>query len=284
MSLIAYVNGRFLPLASAHVHIEDRGFQFADGVYEVIACYGGGFLALDAHLERLKRSCDAIRLAPPVDMEAMGGLVHEIYRRNRLEDAMIYIQITRGVAPRMHVPGGDLAPTLILTVRPLPEVDEEKLLYGVSGITRPDIRWKRCDIKSIALLASVLGKQEAVREGAAETFWLDAQGHVLEGCSTNILAVIDDTLVTHPTDHAILGGITRDLLLRLARRHRIPVQERPWKMSEPGLAECMLTSTTNAVLPLTRMDGKVIGDGRPGPVSTRLRSLMLAEIERLCRT
>ncbi len=282
MSLTACVNGRFLPLESATIHIEDRGFQFADGVYEVIACYGGKFLALESHLKRLARSCAAISLSLPVSMDKLEHLARETYRRNRLDDAMIYIQVTRGVAPRMHVPSGNPAPTLILTVRPLPEVDDEKLLYGMSGITLPDIRWKRCDIKSIALLASVLGKQEAIRRGAAEAFWLDDDGHVLEGCSTNIMAVIDGALVTHPPDHAILGGITRDLAIRLARRHHIPVTERPWKMDEANLTECMLTSTTSAVMPLTRINGSEIGDGKPGTVTARLRTLMLEEIDKLC--
>jgi len=282
MNLTACVNGRFLPLESATVHIEDRGFQFADGVYEVIACYGGKFLALESHLERLARSCEAIGLSLPVSMKELERLAREIYKRNRLDDAMIYIQVTRGVAPRMHVPAGNPAPTLILTARPLPEVDDEKLLYGVAGITLADIRWKRCDIKSIALLASVLGKQEAIRRGAGEAFWLDDEGHVLEGCSTNIMAVINETLVTHPPDHAILGGITRGLAIRLARRHRISVVERPWKMDEANLTECMITSTTNAVMPLTRINGGDIGDGRPGPVTTRLRGLMLEEINKLC--
>jgi len=282
MNLTACVNGRFLPLESATVHIEDRGFQFADGVYEVIACYGGKFLALELHLERLARSCEAIGLSLPVSIKELERLVREIYKRNRLDDVMIYIQVTRGVAPRIHVPAGNPAPTLILTARPLPETDDEKLLYGVAGITLSDIRWKRCDIKSIALLASVLGKQEAIRRGAGEAFWLDDEGHVLEGCSTNIMAVINETLVTHPSDHAILGGITRGLAIRLARRHRISVVERPWKMDEANLTECMITSTTNAVMPLTRINGGDIGDGRPGPVTTRLRGLMLEEINKLC--
>jgi len=282
MNLTACVNGRFLPLESATVHIEDRGFQFADGVYEVIACYGGKFLALKSHLQRLARSCEAIGLSLPVSMKEMERLARAIYKRNRLDDAMIYIQVTRGVAPRIHVPASNPVPTLILTARPLPGTDDEKLLYGVAGITLTDIRWKRCDIKSIALLASVLGKQEAIRRGAVEAFWLDDDGHVLEGCSTNIMAVIDGALVTHPPDHAILGGITRDLAIRLARRHHISVAERPWKLDEAKLSECMITSTTNAVMPLTRINGGEIGDGRPGPVTVRLRGLMLEEIDKLC--
>ncbi|MDX8410501.1 MAG: aminotransferase class IV [Mariprofundaceae bacterium] len=275
MSHIAYVNGEFLPLEKARVSIEDRGFQFADGVYEVVACYGGRFLALSAHLERLARSCAAIELAMPADMDALSSLVRQTYDNNRIDDAMLYMQVTRGVAPRMHVPAHEPSPTLVITVRALPEPGDEKLLYGATGITLHDIRWQRCDIKSIALLASVMGKQQAIRAGADEAFWLDDAGHVLEGSATNIMAVIDGVLTTHPSDHHILGGITRDIVLRLAAEHGIRVDERPWRLDEPGLTECIMTSTTNAALAVARMNGKAIGDGKPGPVAARLRNLFL---------
>lgn len=282
MSLTAYVNGEFLPIESATVHVEDRGFQFADGVYEVAACYGGRFLELTAHLERLQRSCEAIHLPLPTSLEQLEAIVRETYAHNKLDDAMVYIQVTRGVAPRIHVPAGALSPTLVITVRPLPEVDEEKVLYGISGITLPDIRWKRCDIKSIALLASVLGKQEAMHRGAYEAFWTDEENHVLEGSSTNILAVINGRLTTHPSDHQILGGITRDMALHLAKENGIPVDERPWRLDEPGLSECMMSSTTNAVLPVVRINDQPIADEQPGPVTKQLRNLILQEISAIC--
>ncbi len=281
MSLIAWVNGDFLPLEKAYVHVEDRGFQFADGVYEVIACYGGQFLELKAHLQRLKRSCAAIQLPLPYPLDKLDALVRETFARNRLDDAMLYVQVTRGVAPRAHVPLGDISPTLVITARPLPAPDDEKLLYGISAITLADIRWQRCDIKSIALLASVMGKQEAIRRGAYEALWLNTEGHVLEGSSTNVLAVIHDTLVTHPLDHHVLGGITRDIVLRIARTHGIAVSERPWTLDETGLTECMISSTTNAVLPVVRINDTSIGEGTPGPVTQRLRALVLSEIARL---
>jgi D-alanine transaminase len=282
MSLIAYVNGEFLPIEDATIHVEDRGFQFADGVYEVAACYGGHFLELTAHLERLQRSCEAIHLPLPTDLEQLETIVRKTYARNNLDDAMVYIQVTRGVAPRIHVPAGALSPTLVITVRPLPEVDEEKVLYGISGITLADIRWKRCDIKSIALLASVLGKQGAMHRGAYEAFWTDEENHVLEGSSTNILAVIDGRLTTHPADHQILGGITRDMTLRLAKENGIPVDERPWRLDEPELSECMMSSTTNAVLPVVRINDQAIADEQPGPITRKLRQLMLQEIANIC--
>ncbi len=284
MSLTAWVNGDFLPLEKAYVHVEDRGFQFADGVYEVIACYGGHFLELEAHLQRLQRSCDAIHLPLPRPLDSLASLIRETYARNRLEDAMLYVQVTRGTAPRAHAPIGDISPTLVITARPLPAPDDEKLLYGVAAITLDDIRWQRCDIKSIALLASVMGKQEAAHRGAYEALWLDKEGHVLEGSSTNVLAVIGDVLVTHPLDCHVLGGITRDITLRIARANDIAVQERPWRLDETGLSECMVSSTTNALLPVVRIDDRTIGTGAPGPMTQRLRRLVLAEIVGLTAT
>jgi D-alanine transaminase len=283
MPLTAWVNSRFVPLDEATVHIEDRGFQFADGVYEVIACFGGTFLDLDAHLKRLQRSCDAIAITLPRPLNELESLIQQIYKLNPFDHAMIYVQITRGVAPRSHLVKERLKPTLVITVRELPEPTEEKLAHGASGITRPDLRWKRCDIKSIALLASVLGKQEAESHGVDETFWLDEQGHLLEGCATNCFAIIDQKLVTHPLDHQVLGGITRAMLLRLARRQGLVIEERAWKLSEAGLTECMMTSTTNAVMPVCRMNGKAIGNGVSGPVTMQLRQWMLDEFESLKR-
>ncbi|MFQ5581716.1 MAG: aminotransferase class IV [Mariprofundaceae bacterium] len=281
MSLTAYVNGEFLPLENAVVHIEDRGFQFADGVYEVVACLGGRFLDLGPHLERLQRSCDAIELPLPCPLSELEALVRETYGRNTLSDAMLYIQITRGKAPRSHAIADDVEPSLIITARELPRPSDEKITSGFRGITLDDLRWKRCDIKSIALLASVIGKQEAKREGADEAFWLDAEGHVLEGCSTNIFAVIDGVLVTHPIDHQILGGITRDMAIRVAKNHGLKVEERPWQMSEANLTECMMSSTTNTILPLCFMNHKAIGNGEPGAVSLQLRELILQELDKL---
>ena len=277
MELTAYVNGRFVPLEQAVVHVEDRGFQFADGVYEVIACLGGKFVDLEDHLERLGRSCAAIDLPlPDLDLEA---LIRQTYHKNPFDHANIYVQITRGVAPRSHLLSERLTPTVVITVRELITPSREKLNRGATGITLADIRWKRCDIKSIALLASVLGKQEAARRGADEAFWLDEDGYLLEGCSTNCFAIIDGKLVTHPLDRQVLGGITRAILLRVARGHGIRVEERPWRLTEPGLSECMMTSTTSAVVPVCRIDGAAIGSGQPGPLTQDLRQWLLDELE-----
>jgi len=278
MALIAYVNGRFVPLNNAMVHIEDRGFQFADGVYEVATCTQGRFFLLQEHLDRLERSCRAIQLRLPVTLSELEGLVHEIYRRNQLQDAMIYIQVTRGVAPRSHGFPEYSDPSLIITQRLLPRPDEQKCRHGVNGITLADFRWKHCEIKSISLLASIMGKQQAMENGAEEAFWLDHEGHVLEGCSTNIFAVIGGTLVTHPLDHQILAGITRDLAIKLATKDGMRVEERPWRLMESDISECLMSSSTNAILPVVQMDGKPIGAGAPGPVANQLRGLILKQM------
>jgi len=279
--LVAYVNNRFVPLEKAVVHIEDRGFQFADGVYEVVACYGGTYLDLKPHLKRLKRSCEAIAIDLPKPMSELEALVQQAYEKNPFADAMVYIQVTRGVAPRNHVVNQAITPTLVITVRELPKPSDAKVKTGVQGITLQDIRWKHCEIKSIALLASVMGKQEAVRAGVDEAFWLDTQGHVLEGCATNIFAVIDGVLVTHPLDNQVLGGITRSMAMEVAKDAGIAVQERAWKLDEAGLSECLMSSTTNAVLPVCRMNQQVIGDGKPGEIGLKIRQLMLAKIDAL---
>ncbi len=280
-ALVAYVNNRFVPLEEATVHIEDRGFQFADGVYEVVACFGGTFLDLAPHLDRLQRSLDAVAIAMPCPRPELEALLQQAYARNPFQDAMVYIQVTRGRAARAHLLHEEIAPTLVITVRQLPQPSDAKLAQGAVGITLRDIRWKRCDIKSIALLASVMGKLEAKRAGADEAFWTDAHGHLLEGCATNILAVIDGVLVTHPLDHQVLGGITRHMALQIAAELGIAVEARPWRLDEPGLSECMLTSTTNAVLPVCRLDGRPIGDGRPGAVTLRLRARMVERLRQL---
>lgn len=284
MQLIAYVNGNFVPMEKACVHIEDRGFQFADGIYEVVACVDGTYLDLMPHLERLERSCSAIGIDLPCTLDELAELVEQTYSKNPFSSAMIYIQVTRGAAPRSHLPASTLTPTLVITSRELPTPSNEKLEHGAKAITRRDFRWGRCDIKSIALLASVMGKQEANREGVDELFWLDEDTHVLEGCSTNVFAVIDGKLVTHPLDHQVLGGITRSMALRLAKADGINVEIRPWKLSEPGISECMISSTTNAVLPVCEVDGMAIGEGKPGPIAGRLRELILTELDSFKRS
>lgn len=281
VGLQAYVNNAFVPLNQACIHIEDRGFQFADGVYEVVACFSGVYLDLMPHLQRLEKSCAAIAIDLPKSLVELQDLVQQAYAKNPFEDAMVYIQVTRGVAPRAHVVTKAMTPTLVITVRELPKPSEEKLKTGASAITMQDIRWKHCEIKSIALLASVMGKQEALRQHVDETFWLDDEKHVLEGCATNVFAVIDGVLTTHPLDHQVLGGITRTMALQVAKDAGIAVAERAWKLDEAGLTECMMSSTTNAVLPVCSINGRNIGSGKPGTVSLSIRAMILEHIEAL---
>ncbi|MBF0282397.1 MAG: aminotransferase class IV [Zetaproteobacteria bacterium] len=279
--LIAYVNGHFLPLDEATVHIEDRGFQFADGVYEVVACFNGTYLDLEPHLKRLERSCQAISIEPPFTLAEMRQWIEHLYAMNNIPCAMIYIQITRGVAARAHYTREKLTPTVVMTLRKLPQPTHEKIQAGLTTITMQDIRWKRCDIKSIAMLASVMGKYEAVAQGADETIWLDEENHVLEGCSTNLFAIIDGALVTHPLDHQVLGGITRDMVIRLAKANHLEVQERQWTLDEQGLSEVMLSSTTNAIMPITRINHQPLLEGKPGARTLQIRQWMIEELDKL---
>jgi len=277
--LLAYVNDVFVPLEDACVHIEDRGFQFADGVYEVVACFSGTYLDLKPHLQRLKRSCKAISIDLPKNMGELESLVHQAYDNNPFEDAMVYIQVTRGVAPRAHAVTQKLSPTFIITVRELPKPSNENLASGMKAITLSDIRWKHCEIKSIALLASVLGKQEALRQQVDESFWLDMDNHVLEGCATNVFALIHGVLVTHPLDHQVLGGITRKMVLEAANALSIAIEERKWRLDESGLSECMISSTTLAVMPVCEINHQAVGDGKPGHVSLQLREHLLKQLQ-----
>ncbi len=277
---IVWLNGVFLPLSQACVPVEDRGFQFADGVYEVIACFGGAFLDLEPHLARLERSARALEIPLPLSRDKLALLCREVYARNPWPEAMIYIQLTRGAAPRAHA-ASPTNPTLLIMARALCLADGQRLAKGVAGITLADIRWRRCDIKSIALLANVLARREAERRGAYEAFWLDEHGHLLEGAATNAFAVIGGVLTTHPEGPQILGGITRNRVLRLAAELGIPVRERPWSPLEPALQEMFLTSTTNLVLPVVKLDGRLIGNGRPGPITRKLQEAMHAFIAEL---
>ncbi|MDB5411016.1 MAG: D-amino-acid transaminase [Rhodospirillales bacterium] len=277
MARISYVNGRFLPHASASVHVEDRGYQFADGVYEVMAIRGGAPANEALHFARLERSLGALRIAAPMSPRALGLVIRELVRRNRLSDGIVYLQVTRGVAPRDHRFPDHVRPSLVLTARrarpPSPEAVDE----GVAVIAIPDIRWGRCDVKAIALLPNALGKQQAWEAGAYEAWQIDDAGMVTEGTSTNAWIVTDaGEVVTHPADHAILDGVTRVRLIEIARAAGITVTQRPFSLEEAKAApEAFLTSTTAAVLPVVQIDDSLVGAGWPGPVTRRLRDLYL---------
>jgi D-alanine transaminase len=283
MTRFAYVNGRYLPHAEAMVHVEDRGYQFADGVYEVIAVHRGRFVDEQPHLERLDRSLFELKIGWPMSPPALKLVMRELVRRNGLHDGSIYVQITRGVAPREHAfPKHRVAPGLVMTTRRAKSLPVSALRDGVAVVTIPDIRWGRCDIKSVGLLPNVLGKQAAVEAGAYEAWQVSASGVVTEGTSTNAWIVTrEGRVVTHPPGPQILSGVTRLTVLRLAAESQIAVEERPFTLAELRSAqEAFLTSTSSHVLPVTRIDGEPVGDGRPGRIARRLRELYLAELDR----
>ncbi len=276
---VAYVNGRYLRHRDASVHVEDRGFQFADGVYEVIAVIDGRLVDRDGHVDRLERSMAAIGLAPRVERRVLVLVINEVARRNRLTNGLIYLQVTRGTAPRdFPFPNPARRSTLVITAKPVADIRREGLAAdGIAVITIPDVRWRRRDIKTVALVPQVLGKQRAHDAGAYEAWQVEDDGLVTEGCSSNAFIVTaDGRLVTRPPSPAILNGITRLSVLDLAARERVPVEPRPFTVAEAkAAAEAFLTSASHVVVPVVRIDDTVIGDGRPGPLTRRLRAAYL---------
>ena len=268
MSRIAYVNGRYVPHAHAAVHIEDRGYQFADGVYEVTAVYGGRFIDEERHLDRLQRSLAELRIAPPMSRRALKVVMRQMVRRNRVVNGLVYMQVTRGVAPRDHPFPTGSTNALVLMARHTPPFDAAAE-DGVDVITLADIRWKRCDIKSVALLANVLGKQEARDAGAYEAWLVDEAGYITEGTSTNAWIVTDSgELLTRHADQAILNGITRQALLDAAAGEGIVFIERAFTVAESYAArEAFLTSSTSFVKPVARIDGHALGNGKRGSLT-----------------
>ncbi len=274
MAATAYVNGSFVPMRDALVPIEDRGYQFADGIYEVCLYIDGRYWDLDGHLTRMERSLRELRMAAPMSREALQIVMAELVRRNRLKNALVYIQATRGVAPRNHAfPPPQTPPSLVMTAKRF-DLDGSDAIAakGVGVITQPDIRWGRVDIKTVSLLPNVLAKQ-AAREAKAAEAWLVRDGVVTEGSSSNAWIVDSDgTLITHPKGFEILGGITRETALACAADLQIKVHERPFTVNEAkSAAEAFITSATNLVTPVVSVDGAPIGDGAPGPVAMRLR-------------
>ena len=284
MSRIAYVNGRYVPHHAAQVHVEDRGYQFADGVYEVIAVVGGRLIDEEPHLDRLERSLSEIRITAPMSRRALGTVLRETVRRNRVRCGMVYLQVSRGAAPRDHAfPQRSNRPSVVATARSIARSAPQAHPDGVAVITLPDIRWGRCDIKSIGLLPSVLAKQLAVEAGAYEAWLVDEQGMVTEGASTNAWIVDGGArLVTRPIANQILSGVTRRVVLDIAGAEGLGFDERPFTVAEARDApEAFLTSTTSFVLPVVSIDESVIGSGQPGPTTRRLQSALdrhLAEV------
>lgn len=280
MSRIAYVNGRYCNHADAEVSIDDRGYQFADGVYEVCPVIGGDVGDMELHLDRLDRSLGELKIAWPVDRRALGYILREVIARNNVEHGIVYMQVTRGVAPRDHTIPEGIRPALVVTSHAIAFSQMERVASrGVKVVTVDDIRWERRDIKSISLLPNVLAKTEAKLKGASEAWMVDEDGFITEGSSANAWIVTDDgTIVTRPADNDILNGITRKNILALAKEAKISVIERPFTVEEAEeAAEAFLTSSSRFCFPVVEINGKVIADGTPGPVSLEIRRLLLRE-------
>jgi D-alanine transaminase len=277
MSRIAYVNGRYVPMRDATVHVEDRGYQFADGVYEVCEVRGGRLIDERRHLDRLERSLGELRIRMPLSRAALGVILREVVARNRVSYGIVYLQITRGVAKRDHAfPAGAIAPSLVVTARRLDKTRNEALAAkGIAVISVPENRWGRVDIKTVGLLPNVLARQAAIDQGARDAWFVDKAGFVTEASSANAWIVTDTgKLVTRHADHAILHGITRTVVLDAVKEQNVAVEQRAFMLDEAYKArEAFITSASQIVLPVVSINGRAIGDGKPGPVATALREV-----------
>jgi D-alanine transaminase len=281
MSRVAYVNGRYLPHRDAHVHIEDRGYQFADGIYEVIAVRGGRLIDELPHLDRLDRSLGEMRLAPPMARSPLQQAMREVLRRNRVSDGIVYLQVSRGVAPRSHAFPKGARPALVITARRM-QPNFAQMEKGIAVVTLPDIRWKRRDIKTVNLTANVLAKQQALDAGAYDAWLVDDDGMISEGTASNAWIVTKGKeLVTHTPDYRILNGITRLSVRALAEKEGYRFVERPFSKAEALAAtEAFITGTTSWVTPVIAIDGKPVGDGKPGPLTKALQRLYAEHADR----
>jgi D-alanine transaminase len=275
MSRISYVNGRYVAHRDAMVHVEDRGYQFADGVYEVCQVRGGRLVDEERHLQRLVRSLGELRIALPLPLSALGVVLRETIRRNRVRDGLVYLQITRGVGRRDFLfPTAATRASVVVTARNLDGAKTERTAAeGISVVTVPDNRWERVDIKSVSLLPNVLAKEAAKAAGAREAWFVDREGFVTEGASSNAWIVTrDGTLVTRPADFGILRGVTRGVVLSLIAAQNLAFEERKFSVEEAyGAREAFVTSASQTVMPVVAIDGRPVGNGAPGLVATALR-------------
>lgn len=279
MARVAYVNGRYLPISDPAVPVEDRGLQFADSVYEVVLISAGRPIDEEPHLDRLNRSLGELGLAWPVSRAALKTITREVLHRNRIRDGIVYMQITRGAAPRNAAPfPAGLPTTLIMTARRVGTLDPEKIVDGIGVKTVPDIRWGRRDIKTTGLLPNALAKQSAIDAGFADAWQVDPEGYVTEGSASNAwIVTTDNQLVTRPRSSEILWGITRARTMELAKSLGIEFVERPFTVAEAKTAkEAFLTSASSYVMPVTRIDDASIGNGQAGSVTMALAKGYLA--------
>ena len=276
MTRIVYVNGAYKRYAEAAIHAEDRGFQFADAVYEVIEVLGGRLVDATRHLARLERSLRELAISPPMRESALLHIIGEVIRRNRVRDGIVYMQVTRGAGPReFALPGPDVLPTLVVFARTQPRGRADRLAEtGIVVKTVPDNRWERCNIKTVMLLPAVLAKDAARRAGAREAWFVDSSGTITEGASSNAwIVTAKGVLVTRPLGQEILPGVTRATVMDVAKAEGLRVEERAFTRDEALRAtEAFITSATNIAMPVVTIDGQGIGNGLPGPLTRRLRS------------
>lgn len=275
MSRIAYVNGHYVHHADAAVHVEDRGYQFADGVYEVCEVRHGMIVDLTRHLDRLDRSLRELAIAWPMDRKALVHVIRQVLRRNHVRNGMFYLQVTRGVSKRDHVfPAPSTPPSIVITAKMTdPRIIARKNETGLKAITVPENRWDRVDIKTVGLLPNVLARQQAKEKGAAEAIFVDADGTVKEGAATNVWMVDQDgTILTRPAEHGILRGITRSTLLDVARSLGLAIREEAFSVDKMmGAREVFITAATSICFPIIEIDGKPIANGHPGTTSQKIR-------------
>lgn len=273
MPRYAFVNGAYVPHQDAAVHIEDRGFQFADGVYEVVACIHGKMADEKGHLDRLQRSLGELGMGMPMQREALKLIMREVVRRNRLQNALVYIQVTRGASRRdFPFPPAGLAQSVVITARHFNYENPARMEKGIKAVTVPDLRWKRRDIKTVALLPQVLAKQKAVEQGANEAWMVDDNGFITEGSSSNAWIVTrEGVLVTRKATPDILRGVTRTALDKLSSELQIRIEERNFTPEEVyNATEAFVSAASALIMPVVELDGRPIGDGKPGKVARRL--------------
>jgi D-alanine transaminase len=274
MPRIAYVNGAYERASEAAVSIEDRGYQFADAVYEVWSVFDGRLADLDGHMNRLERSLRELQIAMPMPRSSLLVVLNEVVRRNRIREGMIYLQISRGVAPRDHVFPADVRASVVITAKPVDrDAAERKAAVGIKAMSAPDNRWGRCDIKTVGLLPNVLAKQKAKEQGAGEVIFVDRDGFVTEGGSTNVYIVSAEGVIrTRSLTANILAGVTRLNVLPLIHESGLELREESFTLDEAkAAAEVFITAATSLVMPIVAIDDHVIGDGKPGPIACALR-------------
>lgn len=281
MSRIACVKGQFVPLRQAQVSMLDRGYQFADGIYEVVTLWNGRLVDELPHLARMERSLAALEIPMPMSARAIQIRIRELLRRHRLKNGLVYMQITRGEAMRNHLFAGEMMPVFTMCLLParFPTVQEKS--EGVRVITAPDQRWLRCDIKSIALLPNMLTRMASHRAKAKEAWQINGSGHITEGSLSNAYIVrADGVIQTHPADYAILGGIRREMVLKLAKENGLPLEEKPFTLDDVKKAsEAFMSSASSFVLPITKVDDITIGNGKVGAVTQTLMALYQAHVD-----